>query len=178
VSREYDAPLPRAPPDRPARGIGVLMKWRGEPRTMQCDPVYDSPLIEVLEFRKHASRTCNCRRESRSTKSPPIDPASGSENAYIKTWKLFQGWLVSYSRLPGRAVGVSRKSTIARCAGASRRRQAAGALCAALSAVSARCSNSCGSKDVSRRVKRSPWRATQRVEPHHPGGVATPGIAR
>ena len=43
----------------------VLMHMRGEPRTMQCDPVYNAPLIEVLEFLKATNRGLYCRRGSK-----------------------------------------------------------------------------------------------------------------
>jgi len=53
----------------------VLMHMRGEPRTMQCDPVYNSPLIEVLEFLKLRIEACTAAGVPRDHIA--VDPGIG-----------------------------------------------------------------------------------------------------
>jgi dihydropteroate synthase len=112
----------------------VLMHMRGEPRTMQCDPVYDSPLIEVLEFLKLRIETCIAA--GISIENLAIDPGIGFGKRVSQNLELLSGIASFHTLGCGIAVGVSRKSTIARLSrGEPPKARLPGSLAAALSAV-------------------------------------------
>jgi dihydropteroate synthase len=112
----------------------VLMHMRGEPRTMQCDPVYDSPLIEVLEFLKLRIETCVAA--GISIENLAIDPGIGFGKRVSQNLELLSGIASFHTLGCGIAVGVSRKSTIARLSkGEPPKARLPGSLAAALSAV-------------------------------------------
>jgi dihydropteroate synthase len=112
----------------------VLMHMRGEPRTMQCDAVYNSPLIEVLEFLK-------LRIEASTAAGIPsdhiaIDPGIGFGKRVFDNLELLSRIASFHSLGCGIVVGVSRKSTIARLSkGEPPKARLPGSLAAALSAV-------------------------------------------
>ena len=112
----------------------VLMHMRGEPRTMQCDPVYNSPLIEVLEFLKlriEASIAAGIPDENIA-----IDPGFGFGKRVSHNLELLSGIASFHTLGCSIVVGVSRKSTIARLSkGEPPHARLPGSLAAALSAV-------------------------------------------
>jgi dihydropteroate synthase len=90
----------------------VLMHMRGEPATMQHNPIYDSPLIEVLEFleaRISASTAAGIRRERIA-----VDPGIGFGKLVAHNLELLAGMGAFHSLGCPVVLGVSRKSTIAR----------------------------------------------------------------
>jgi dihydropteroate synthase len=112
----------------------VLMHMRGEPRTMQCDPVYNSPLIEVLEFLKLRIETCTAA--GIPSDHIAIDPGIGFGKLLSHNIELLSGIASFHTLGCGIVVGVSRKSTIARLStGEPPQARLPGSLAAALSAV-------------------------------------------
>jgi dihydropteroate synthase len=112
----------------------VLMHMRGEPRTMQCKPVYSSPLIEVLEFLK--VRIEACIAAGIPGKHIAIDPGIGFGKLVSHNLELLSGIASFHALGCGIVLGVSRKSTIARLSrGAPPQARLPGSLAAALSAV-------------------------------------------
>jgi dihydropteroate synthase len=104
---------PRSLPLIAGRGAPVvLMHMRGEPRTMQRNPVYASPLIEVLEFLEARIQACAAAGIPRE--SIAIDPGIGFGKLVPHNLELLAG--IGAFHALGRAVvlGVSRKSMIAR----------------------------------------------------------------
>ena len=90
----------------------VLMHMRGEPRTMQRDPIYDSPLVEVLEFLE--ARIQACASAGIPRQSIAIDPGIGFGKLAPHNLELLGG-IGAFHALGGAVVlGVSRKSMIAR----------------------------------------------------------------
>src|ERR1700719_1834107 len=90
----------------------VLMHMRGEPRTMQCDPVYNSPLIEVLEFLK--LRMAACIAAGIPSEHIAIDPGIGFGKLVSHNLELLSGIASFHALGCGIVLGMSRKSTIAR----------------------------------------------------------------
>jgi dihydropteroate synthase len=89
----------------------VLMHMRGEPRTMQREPVYYSPLIEVLEFLK--VRIEACIAAGIPSERIAIDPGIGFGKLMPHNLELLSR-IASFHGLGCSIVlGVSRKSTIA-----------------------------------------------------------------
>ena len=112
----------------------VLMHMRGEPRTMQCDPVYNAPLIEVLEFLK--LRIEACIAAGVPSDHIAIDPGIGFGKLVSHNLELLSGIASFHTLGCGIVVGVSRKSTIARLSrGEPPEARLPGSLSAALSAV-------------------------------------------
>ena len=112
----------------------VLMHMRGEPRTMQCDPVYDSPLIEVLEFLKERMEACIAA--GIPSADIAIDPGIGFGKLVSHNLELLSGIAAFHTLGCGVVLGVSRKSTIARLSrGESPQARLPGSLAAAVSAV-------------------------------------------
>jgi dihydropteroate synthase len=112
----------------------VLMHMRGEPRTMQHDPAYDSPLIEVLEFLKLRIEACIAGGIPRDQIA--IDPGIGFGKLASHNLELLSGIGSFHGFGCGIAVGVSRKSTIARLSrGEPPKARLPGSLAAALAAV-------------------------------------------
>jgi hypothetical protein len=141
----------------------VLMHMRGEPRTMQCDPVYDSPLIEVLEFLKLRIETCIAA--GISIENLAIDPGIGFGKRVSQNLELLSGIASFHTLGCGIVVGVSRKSTIAE--GAPARFP-----CGRAIRGSARCSNRAGPR--CRRDApgaRGVARHRSELSRIHPGGV-------
>jgi dihydropteroate synthase len=101
---------------------------------MQCDAVYNSPLIEVLEFLK-------LRIEASTAAGIPsdhiaIDPGIGFGKRVFDNLELLSRIASFHSLGCGIVVGVSRKSTIARLSkGEPPKARLPGSLAAALSAV-------------------------------------------
>ncbi len=112
----------------------VLMHMRGEPRTMQCDPVYDSPLIEVLEFLSARIEACVAAGIPRDRIA--VDPGIGFGKRASHNLELLSGIATLHTLGCGIVVGVSRKSTIARLSrGEPPNARLPGSLAAALAAV-------------------------------------------
>jgi dihydropteroate synthase len=112
----------------------VLMHMRGEPLTMQCDPVYDSPLIEVLEFLR--VRIEGCIAAGIPSEHIAIDPGIGFGKLASHNLELLSGIASFHSLGCGLVLGVSRKSTIARLSrGEPPKARLPGSLAAALAAV-------------------------------------------
>lgn len=112
----------------------VLMHMRGEPRTMQRSPVYDSALVEVLQFLE--ARVGVCTAAGIPRESIAIDPGIGFGKLVQHNLELLAG--VGAFHALGHAVvlGVSRKSTIARLSrGEPPEARLPGSLAAALFAV-------------------------------------------
>jgi dihydropteroate synthase len=112
----------------------VLMHMLGEPRTMQRDPVYDSALIEVLEFleaRIEACTTAGIPREHIA-----VDPGIGFGKRVSHNLELLAGISAFHALGCAIVLGVSRKSTIARLSrGEPPEERLPGSLAAALFAV-------------------------------------------
>jgi dihydropteroate synthase len=112
----------------------VLMHMRGEPRTMQHDPVYDSPLIEVLDFLK--ARIAACIAVGIPSEGIAVDPGIGFGKLVPHNLELLSGIASFHTLGCGIVLGVSRKSTIARLSrGEPPSARLPGSLAAALSAV-------------------------------------------
>jgi dihydropteroate synthase len=90
----------------------VLMHMRGEPRTMQRGPVYDSPLIEVLEFLESRIEACVASGIPRALIA--IDPGIGFGKLVPHNLELIAGIAAFHVLGCNIVLGVSRKSTIAR----------------------------------------------------------------
>jgi dihydropteroate synthase len=112
----------------------VLMHMRGEPRTMQCDPIYESPLIEVLEFLKE--RMAACIAAGIPSEHIVVDPGIGFGKLVSHNLELLSGIASLHALGCGIVLGASRKSTIARLSrGEPPEARLPGSLAAALSAV-------------------------------------------
>jgi dihydropteroate synthase len=112
----------------------VLMHMRGVPRTMQHNPVYDFPLVEVLEYldaRVRASVAAGISREAIA-----IDPGFGFGKLAPHNLELLAGIGAFHALGCPVVLGVSRKSTIARLSrGEPPEARLPGSLAAALFAV-------------------------------------------
>jgi dihydropteroate synthase len=112
----------------------VLMHMRGEPRSMQREPVYSSALIEVLAFLK--VRIEACIAAGIPSKHIAIDPGIGFGKLVSHNLELLSGIASFHALGCGIVLGVSRKSTIARLSrGEPAQARLPGSLAAALSAV-------------------------------------------
>jgi dihydropteroate synthase len=112
----------------------VLMHMRGQPRTMQCRPVYNSPLIEVLEFLK--ARMEACIAAGIPSEHIAVDPGIGFGKLVSHNVELLSGIASFHTLGCGIVLGVSRKSTIAQLSrGEPPQARLPGSLAAALSAV-------------------------------------------
>lgn len=112
----------------------VLMHMRGEPRTMQCEPVYNSPLIEVLEFLKVKIEACIAA--GIPGEQIAIDPGIGFGKLVPHNLELLSGIAAFHTLGCCIVLGVSRKSTIAGLSrGEPPQARLPGSLAAALSAV-------------------------------------------
>jgi dihydropteroate synthase len=112
----------------------VLMHMRGEPPTMQHEPVYDSPLVEVLEYLGERINTCAAAGIPRER--IVVDPGIGFGKLVPHNLELLAGIGAFHSLGCGIALGVSRKSMIARLSrGEPPEARLPGSLAAALFAV-------------------------------------------
>jgi len=116
------------------RAAVVLMHMRGEPRTMQENPVYASPLVEVLEYleaRIHACVAGGIAREAIA-----VDPGFGFGKLVPHNLELLAGIGAIHTLGCAIVLGVSRKSTISRLSrGEPPEARLPGSLAAALFAV-------------------------------------------
>ena len=90
----------------------ILMHMRGEPRTMQQQPVYDSVLIEVLEFLE--TRIGACAAAGMPRHAIAVDPGIGFGKLVSHNLEALAGIGAFHTLGCAVALGVSRKSTIAR----------------------------------------------------------------
>ena len=90
----------------------VLMHMRGEPATMQRDPVYDSALIEVLEYLE--ARNAACAAAGIPRERIAVDPGIGFGKLVPHNLELLAGIGAFHTLGCAIVLGVSRKSTIAR----------------------------------------------------------------
>ena len=90
----------------------VLMHMLGEPRTMQHQPVYDSPLVEVLEYLE--ARIAACAAAGIPRERIVVDPGIGFGKLVPHNLELIAGIGAFHALGCGVALGVSRKSMIAR----------------------------------------------------------------
>jgi dihydropteroate synthase len=90
----------------------VLMHMRGVPRTMQHGPVYNSPLIEVLEYLDSRIEACVAAGIPRAHIA--IDPGIGFGKLAPHNLELIAGIAAFHVLGCGIVLGISRKSTIAR----------------------------------------------------------------
>ena len=90
----------------------VLMHMRGEPRTMQREPVYDSPLVEVLEYLE--ARIAACAAAGIPRERIVVDPGIGFGKLVPHNLELLAGIGAFHALGCGVMLGVSRKSMIAR----------------------------------------------------------------
>jgi dihydropteroate synthase len=112
----------------------VLMHMRGEPRTMQHNPVYDFPLVEVLEYLDARVRACLAAGIPREAIA--IDPGFGFGKLAQHNLELLAGIGAFHTLGCPVVLGVSRKSTIARLSrGEPPEARLPGSLAAALFAV-------------------------------------------
>jgi dihydropteroate synthase len=112
----------------------VLMHMRGEPRTMQRDPVYDSALIEVLEYLD--ARIAACAAAGIPRHSIAVDPGIGFGKLVPHNLELLAGIGAFHALGCAIVLGASRKSTIARLSrGEPPEARVPGSLAAALAAV-------------------------------------------
>jgi len=110
------------------------MHMRGGPPTMERNPVYASPLIEVLQFLERRVGVCVAAGISRE--SIAIDPGIGFGKLVPHNLELIAG--IGAFHALGRPVvlGASRKSMIARLSrGEPAKERLAGSLAAAVFAV-------------------------------------------
>jgi dihydropteroate synthase len=89
----------------------VLMHMRGEPGTMQRNPVYDSPLIEVLNYLEKRTEACVAAGIPRERIA--VDPGIGFGKLVPHNLELLAGIGAFHALGCVVALGVSRKSTIA-----------------------------------------------------------------
>ena len=112
----------------------VLMHMRGEPRTMQREPVYDSPLVEVLEYLE--ARITACAAAGIPRERIVVDPGIGFGKLVPHNLELLAGIGAFHALGCGVMLGVSRKSMIARLSrGEPPAARLPGSLAAALFAV-------------------------------------------
>jgi dihydropteroate synthase len=90
----------------------VLMHILGEPRTMQRQPVYASPLVEVLEYLE--ARIAACGAAGIPRERIVVDPGIGFGKLVPHNLELIAGIGAFHALGCGVALGVSRKSMIAR----------------------------------------------------------------
>jgi dihydropteroate synthase len=90
----------------------VLMHMRGAPATMQHDPVYDSVLVEVLDYLESRITACNKARIPRENIA--VDPGIGFGKLVSHNLELLAGIGAFHTLGCAVVLGVSRKSTIAR----------------------------------------------------------------
>jgi dihydropteroate synthase len=112
----------------------VLMHMQGEPLTMQREPVYDSPLVEVLEYLE--ARIAACAAAGIPRERIVVDPGIGFGKLAPHNLDLLAGIGAFHALGCGVVLGVSRKSMIARLSrGEPPDARLAGSLAAALFAV-------------------------------------------
>ena len=112
----------------------VLMHMRGEPGTMQRDPVYASALVEVLDYLE--ARIEDCIAAGIPRERIVVDPGIGFGKRVPHNLELLAGIGAFHTLGCGVMVGVSRKSTIARLSrGEPPEARLPGSLAAALFAV-------------------------------------------
>ncbi len=90
----------------------VLMHMRGEPPTMQREPVYDSPLVEVLEYLD--ARIAACIAAGIPRERIVVDPGIGFGKLVRHNLELIAGIGAFHALGCAVMLGVSRKSMIAR----------------------------------------------------------------
>jgi dihydropteroate synthase len=90
----------------------VLMHMRGEPPTMQREPVYDSPLVEVLEYLE--ARIAACVTAGIPRERIVVDPGIGFGKLVPHNLEILAGIGAFHALGCGVVLGVSRKSMIAR----------------------------------------------------------------
>ena len=93
----------------------VLMHMRGEPLTMQREPVYASPLVEVLEYLE--ARIAACAAAGIPRERIVVDPGIGFGKLVPHNLELLAGIGAFHALGCGVVLGVSRKSMIARLSG-------------------------------------------------------------
>jgi dihydropteroate synthase len=112
----------------------VLMHMRGEPLTMQREPVYDSPLVEVVEYLE--ARIAACAAAGIPRERIVVDPGIGFGKLVPHNLELLAGIGAFHALGCGVVLGVSRKSMIARLSrGEPPDARLSGSLAAALFAV-------------------------------------------
>ena len=90
----------------------MLMHMRGDPGTMQHNPEYDFPLIEVLDYLE--GRIAACAAAGILNEQIAIDPGIGFGKLVPHNLQLLAGIGAFHTLGCAVAIGVSRKSTIAR----------------------------------------------------------------
>jgi dihydropteroate synthase len=90
----------------------VLMHMRGEPGTMQRDPVYVSALVEVLEYLE--ARIAACAAAGLPRDRIVVDPGIGFGKLVPHNLELLAGIGAFHALGCGVMLGISRKSMIAR----------------------------------------------------------------
>jgi dihydropteroate synthase len=116
------------------RAAVVLMHMRGEPRTMQDNPAYASPLVEVLEYLEAHIEACVAGGIPREAIA--VDPGFGFGKLVPHNLELLTGIGAFHTLGCVIVLGVSRKSTIARLSrGEPPEARLPGSLAAALFAV-------------------------------------------
>jgi dihydropteroate synthase len=109
----------------------VLMHMRGEPRTMQHQPVYDNAPLEVAEYL--ASRIADCAAAGIPRDRIVVDPGIGFGKGPAHNFEILERIGVLHALGCGVLLGVSRKSFIGRIAGvADPKDRLAGSLAGAL----------------------------------------------
>ncbi len=112
----------------------VLMHMRGEPGTMQHSPEYDSALVEVLDYLDR--RIAVCADAGIPRERIAVDPGIGFGKLVPHNLELLAGIGAFHTLGSVIALGVSRKSTIARLSrGEPPEARLPGSLAAALFAV-------------------------------------------
>lgn len=96
----------------PHRVPVVLMHMQGEPRTMQQDPVYAAPLVEVLDFLE--GRIAACAAAGIAPEQIAVDPGIGFGKRARHNLELIAGIGALHALGCPIVLGASRKSTIAR----------------------------------------------------------------
>lgn len=92
----------------------VLMHMRGEPRTMQQDPVYENAPIEIASFL--ASRIADCAASGIPRERVVVDPGIGFGKGLAHNLEMLERIALLHALGCGILLGISRKSFIGRIA--------------------------------------------------------------
>jgi dihydropteroate synthase len=114
----------------------ILMHAKGDPKTMQANPVYDDVALDVFDMLE--ARLAACEREGIARQKLLIDPGIGFGKTLRHNLELLHNLTLFHALGVGIILGLSRKSTIGTLTGESRPRDrimgsVAGGIQAALS---------------------------------------------
>ncbi len=108
----------------------VLMHMAGDPRTMQNEPRYDDPALDVLDFLE--ARITACEQKAIAREWLAVDPGIGFGKNDTHNCALLARLALFHATGCGVALGASRKSFIGRLGGGAPKERLGGSLAAAL----------------------------------------------